>query len=169
MSCSQRERFTNSKAREQISDSLKEMYKINPSRKIELSDAGKKRWRDNEYAKNIFSKQHKRPNTQELYLDAFLQLNFPKQWKYVGDGKIWIEGKNPDFININGKKIVIEYNGFKLTHTPEKDKDKTEHYAHFGFDTINLYEKDLKNEAELINTIRRTGYEQYRSPQSHTL
>ena len=52
------------------------------------------------------------PTNDEKYLDAILQLNFPHEWKYVGDGNFWIEGRNPDFVNCNGKKIVIEYNGF---------------------------------------------------------
>lgn len=91
------------------------------------------------------SKSGFKPSNPERYLDAILQLNFPHEWRYTGDGKILIEGKNPDFVNINGRKILIEYNGF-YTHTPEKDKQKTEHYAKYGWTTINLYPIDLKEE-----------------------
>ena len=113
-------------------------------------------WSNPEYAESRFRKLGIKPNQDELYLDAILQLNFPKEWKYVGDGKVWIEGKNPDFINCNGKKIVIEYNGYKGhgQHTLEKDQAKTEHYAKYGFKTINIYPKELKNESLLVETIK---------------
>jgi hypothetical protein len=126
----------------------------------------KKRWEDPIFAtrmRKAFNKGLKlRPNKEEIYIDAILQLNFPKEWKYVGDGKLWIEGKNPDFTNINGQKIVIEYNGFRgktknginFGHTPEKDKAKSEHYAKYGLATINLYPEDIKSEIELINKIK---------------
>jgi len=119
-------------------------------------------WKNPEYAKRIRKAQGAKPNRDELYLDAILQLNFPNEWKYVGDGEIWIDGKNPDFINCNGTKIVIGYNGFKgktkegqaFGHTPEKDQAKTVHYAKYGFKTLNICPIGLKDEKELAEKIR---------------
>ena len=103
------------------------------------------------------------PNPEELYLDAILQLSFPHEWKFVGDGEFLIERKNPDFININGVKAIIEYNGFTSKnkdgsvwgHTPQRDAAKARFYAKYGFKTLNLYPKDLKNEIKLINKINK--------------
>ena len=67
---------------------------------------------------------------------------------------MWIEGKNPDFINCNGKKEIIEYNGH-WKHTKEKDDAKVEIYKKYGYRTLNLYPLDLKNVAVLIDKIRR--------------
>ena len=39
-------------------------------------------------------------------INIISKYNLP--YKFVGDGKFFIERKNPDFININGEKIAIE-------------------------------------------------------------
>ena len=111
-------------------------------------------WNTPEYRNKVMKMIHKRPTEPERYVDAILQLNFPHEWKYVGDGKVWIEGKNPDFINCNGKKIVIEFNGYKPKHTPERDKAKTEYYMKYGFKVINLNYEDIRSENILIERIK---------------
>jgi hypothetical protein len=118
-----------------------------------MSRIKKLAWQNPEYASARLKQFGVKPNGEEMYLDAILQLHFPHEWKYVGDGKFWIEGKNPDFVNVNGKKILIEYNGYKRTHTVEYDKRKTEHYAKYGWMTINLYPKDLREDV-IIQKVR---------------
>ena len=46
-------------------------------------------------------------------INIIKKLKLP--YKFVGNGKFFIERKNPDFININGEKIAIEvfYRGYK--------------------------------------------------------
>lgn len=104
---------------------------------------------DDAYARRFNVK----PNQQELYIDAILQLNFPHEWRYVGDGEVWISRKNPDFINVNGKKLLIEFNGF-YTHTKERDEAKAQHYLAYGFRTLNLYYPDIKNENLIVEKIK---------------
>ena len=130
--------------------------KLGQSKKtrLKLSQLHKRLWKDPKYAINFFKKLARKPNKDELYLNNILKNYFPNEWKYVGDGKIWIDGRNPDFINNNGKKIVIEYNGFRLKHTKEYDRKKTLHYKKYGFKTINIYPKELKNEKELVDRIK---------------
>lgn len=53
-------------------------------------------------------KSARKPNEYGKILDAILQEIFPNEWKYVGDGQLIINGKNPDWVNINGKKQLIE-------------------------------------------------------------
>ena len=125
-----------------------------------MSNADKELWKNADHAKKMFEAQQHKPNQEELFLDALIQLNFPDEFKYVGDGKVWIEGKNPDWININGKKIVIEYNGFvwgvdipNVGHSLKKDTLKAEHYAKYGFKTINLSRDDL-NERTVVTRIK---------------
>lgn len=110
------------------------------------------RWQNEEYAKEMGRKFTIKPSTSEKFLIEFLDTHFPNEWKYVGDFKFWIEGRNPDFININGKKAIIEYNGH-WKHTKVKDEAKTQHYAKYGFKTLNLYPTDLKNEKNLIQVV----------------
>ena len=133
--------------------------KIPETIKLKMSNSHKKLWRNPAYARKRMSKFGKHPNDIERWLDAFLQLHFPKEWKYVGDGKVWIEGKNPDFINCNGKKIVLEYNGYykHWRFGTEKDEEKTRHYAQYGYSTINLYPDDLKDLDILKGMIMKGG------------
>ena len=119
-----------------------------------LSVAGKRLWLDSEYAHRTKKAQGARPNNDERKLTILLSTWFPNEWKYVGDGQFWVEGKNPDWVNINGKKLLIEYNGF-YTHTTEKDEAKAQHYTQYGFRTLNLYPKDLHDLAALRQKIKQ--------------
>jgi hypothetical protein len=52
-------------------------------------------------------------NGTEKQLDAILQLFFPGEFEYNGDGRLGMKIKkhHPDFVHINGRKKVIEFNG----------------------------------------------------------
>ena len=131
--------------------------------KSKESEAGKIRWKNPEYAKMMAEKLNLKPNDEELYLDAILQLNYPNTWKYVGDNAFGIEGKYPDWIHIQGEKAVIEYNGFRIKdkaditygHTNEKDIAKTEHYQKYGYKTINIYKEDLDHPEKIIKKVKK--------------
>lgn len=51
------------------------------------------------------------PNNPERNLQDILARLYPSEWEYVGDGKVVLDGLIPDFINVNGKKQVIELFG----------------------------------------------------------
>lgn len=96
-----------------------------------------------------------RPTKIEIHLNNLLQQYFPNEWKYVGDGQIWIAGKNPDFFNCNGQKKLIELFG-NFWHTKmarETKEQRVEHFAKYGFKTLIVWEDELKNEQEIIDKI----------------
>ena len=93
------------------------------------------------------------PNKQEIYLNDLLQENFPNEWKYVGDGKVVIDGKNPDFINTNGKKAIIELFG-EFWHKPEEEQSRKEVFAKYGYSTLIIWCKELSNKLSLNSKIR---------------
>ena len=128
-----------------------ELWK-NPKHKERISAAQKAHWKDRDYVNNMKNKLQVRPNGEECYLDAVLQLNFKRQWMYTGDFEFWIDGKNPDFVHTK-EKLLIEYNGNPINHTPGLDMAKTEHYILRGWRVLNLYRKDLKDENLLISMI----------------
>lgn len=94
------------------------------------------------------------PNKSEIKLNDIIQkLKVP--YKYVGNGEIWIAGKNPDFININGQKKIIELFGEpwhdknrsyfgKLSYT-QTEQGRKEIFAQYGYDTLIIWSKELKN------------------------
>ena len=94
-----------------------------------------------------------KPNKPESFLIRFLQANFPNEWKYVGNGEVMIARKNPDFININGQKKIIEFNGF-YTHTKEEESERGAIFSGYGFKTLFLHYPDLEDEGKLKQTIQ---------------
>jgi len=125
----------------------------NPNYKQKQSTERKARWERPDYVRKMVEKLKIRPSEPEKKLDKILQSNFPNVFKYTGDGQYSIGGKIPDWTD-EKDRIVIEYNGYKLTHTPERDKAKTEHYNKNGWRVINIYPDDLKDTNKLINKIK---------------
>jgi G:T-mismatch repair DNA endonuclease (very short patch repair protein) len=118
-------------------------------------------WKDPEKARRI---AWKRPTKPERSLDRLLSINFPGQWKYVGDGQTRFGGKCPDFINVNGKKQLIEIFGIHW-HDIFDVSRRIDHFNQFGFATLVIWEDELKNEIALIDKIKHFGkakHESYR-------
>jgi len=80
----------------------------------------------------------KRPTSLERNLIKFFAAhNLP--FKYVGDGSFLIGFKNPDFVNTNGRKIVIEVsNAYFRRNTPNWVRERKEHFLKYGWDCIIL-------------------------------
>ena len=118
--------------------------------KRKLSDSLIKKWKDPEFAKMMLLSQCRFPNKPETFLMNFLEGLYPGEWKYVGDGQFCIAGKCPDFINVNGQKKIIELFG-DYWHRDQDSKDRADIFKPFGFETLVIWEKELKN----IKTLRR--------------
>ena len=73
-------------------------------------------------------------------------------YRYVGDGQIWINKKNPDFINTNGKKQLVEILG-RHWHKESETAERVAHYKRYGFDCITIWEEELENEAVVLSKI----------------
>lgn len=114
-----------------------------------LSEISKKLWKDENFLKKVHENYNRKPSKFELLVLKKLQQKFPNEWKYTGDGSVWItiKGKhyNPDFMNINGKKIIIEFNGF-YTHNKQQDDLRQKAFEKIGYKTIFIYPKDLNDE-----------------------
>ena len=91
------------------------------------------------------SGQNRRPTKTETLLDKWLQKDFPGEWKYVGDGEVRIGTKNPDFINVNGKKAVIELFGYywhgpaKISGGTRSETGTIEYYKKYGFNCLVIW------------------------------
>jgi very-short-patch-repair endonuclease/predicted DNA-binding protein YlxM (UPF0122 family) len=116
-----------------------------------------KRWSNPEISGPIVAKILRainiRPNKAELHLERILNDNFPNSWKYVGDGEFIIGGKNPDFININGKKQIIELFGTHWHNLFDVAK-RTETFRQYGFNTLIIWEDELNNEEAIVKRIK---------------
>jgi very-short-patch-repair endonuclease len=81
------------------------------------------------------------------------QKYFPDTFKFVGDGSFVIEGLNPDWIDCNGRKIVIELFG-EPWHQKEEERKRIETFAKYGFETLVIWWKETRNEKFVARKVR---------------
>lgn len=147
---------------------LKRGRKLSEGHCLSISEGTKKAW------SKLSSKEkmermlpslrsiNRRPNTIETKLNNLLQQNFPGEWKYVGNGDVVIGELIPDFININGKKQIIELYG-TYWHSTEMTTDwrRTElgrimYYNYYGFRCLVIWENDLiDNPSQVTKNIEK--------------
>ena len=124
--------------------------------KEKMSQAHYKCWENFNYRekqlKAIFKGSDIKPNKPERKLRKLLNYLFPNEYKYVGDGQVLIGFKNPDFININGQKKIIElfgdyWHSKEVTGLKKKEhrKQRQEHFAKYGYKTLIVWEHELKD------------------------
>ena len=114
--------------------------------------ASEKKWRNKEYREKITRLSAKAlnlsPNKPERLLNTLLNKILPKEYKFVGNGKIILGGFCPDFINMNGQKKIIELYGDYWHNLPdykERDKRRIKIYKNFGYKTLIIWEHELKD------------------------
>jgi hypothetical protein len=105
-------------------------------------------------------------NKQEILMLELLNEIFPNQYRFVGDGTARFEHYSPDFINVNGKKKIIEFNGCfwhkcrdcfpELTKIKEyrRDGDRERVFMKFGYDVLYVWAHELKNIEILKNKLK---------------
>lgn len=122
------------------SDSHKIIAKTNPYNSREF------------FINNVCAKSHKNKeiNKKEQQLLDILNKLFPNEYKFVGGFEVMIGGYYPDFINVNGQKKIVEMFGdYWHRNSQEKDANRLKQYAVYGYDTLVVWEKELKNKSLL--------------------
>lgn len=94
-----------------------------------------------------------RPNKSEVALAKVIERN-RLPYRYTGDGSVWIGGRNPDFINVNGKKQLIELFG-EHWHPIFDVAEKVNLYKEYGFDCLIIWEEELKDEEKLVKKLKK--------------
>lgn len=129
-----------------------------------MRKAAKQRWQNKEYKdknlKLMFDNLDIRPTKPEIKMIEILKTLFPNEYRYVGDGSVLIGYKNPDFININNQKKIIEIYG-NYWHSKERtgrtkrqeENQRTKHFAKYGFQTLIVWERELKDMRQLEKKI----------------
>lgn len=147
-----------------ISLSLKGKKRLPFSKKwVKNISLGKIRaWKDENYKNSqvraIVKSRHSNLSKAERLFDSILQKNFPNEWKYVGSGDFILGGKNPDFMNVNGKKLLIElYEDYFHKYWGMTPEQRIVHFKQFGFNTLIIWDHELKDESSLIYKIKNFG------------
>ena len=90
--------------------------------KSKKSEMFLKLWKDPEFAKMMGQALNIFPNKPETIILNILNELYPNEWKYTGDFSFIINGKSPDFTNVNGQKKLVEF--FGLWWHGEKHRQK---------------------------------------------
>lgn len=120
-----------------------------------IGEKSRTKWQDPRYFKMMMEKFHSKPNNLELLFDGWLKETFPGEWQYVGDGRnksFIVGGRCPDWGHVNGQKKLIELFG-DYWHQGENPQEKIDHYSHYGFDTLVIWEHDLVNKKAVLDRI----------------
>ncbi len=115
-----------------------------------------KKWKDISYRNKTTKAQRLGLNVSKNKKETILEEMLGKDYKFVGDGKVIINGFNPDFINCNGQKKIIELYGdywHNLPKSKEQHKRRIKSYNKYGYKTLIVWEKELKDKEKLIKKI----------------
>ena len=168
MSVSQQGRTHSKETRQKMSDTHKQrpgrFTKGNSGRKFtdehrrKISESAKRLRENPEYRDRIvqvtLAACRKSPNKAEQKLQRVLNNMHPGEWKFVGDGAVIFNGHNPDFINVNGKKLIIELFG-DYWHRGEDPADRIAVFTPYGFRTLVIWEHELKNLLAVGSRLKR--------------
>ena len=130
-----------------LSYALKEICS-QPLHRQKQSESHKVLWKNPSYREKIVKAVLKsvcaKPNKKEALLGDILEQVVPKEYRYVGDGSLVIAGKCPDFMNVNGKKKLIELYG-DYWHKNDDPQNRITYFKQFGFETLVIWGHELKD------------------------
>lgn len=106
-------------------------------------------WQTPEFVSKQMRARGVAPNKLETFFEDVLHKLYPNEWKFVGDGQLIIAGKCPDFVNVNGKKLLIELYG-DYWHKGQNIQDRISLFKEYGWDTLIIWENELKNSLESV-------------------
>jgi len=110
--------------------------------------------------KMLMNRNYKIPNKMEEKLINIIEKH-KLPFEYTGNGKIAIGKRNPDFINNNGKKLIIELFG-EYWHNPLLNKipysrtyrETIKYYKKYGYKCLIIWDSELSNEKLIVKRIK---------------
>ena len=104
-----------------------------------VCEANKHQWENPSYVKAVMEAREVKPNKTELRLEKIV---FPFGFWFVGDGKLIVGGKLPDYWN--GDHKLIELFG-DFWHKGEDPQIRIDFFKRYGYDTLVIWEHELEN------------------------
>lgn len=161
MSIANRGKTLSRHTREKIGESSRGKT-ISDTAKEKIGKASRQRWQNPEYVKRWMKANKISPTKPELELQAILDEHFP-DFKYNGDFRLGISLASliPDFVNINGKKQVIEMFGYywhtnaRVNKWSRTELGKIMAYNSIGYKCLVIWQNELKDKEAVVSKIRK--------------
>ena len=131
-------------------------YKLSLEQIEKMRKATILRWKDEDYKNRVVKKIMKANNQFPNKMEVRLQELLPTDYKYVGNGSVILDGLNPDFINTNGQKKIIEFYGsywHERESYKERDKRRLRVYKKYGYKTLIIWDYEFKDIKKLKEKI----------------
>lgn len=145
--------------------SEKSKHKLSEVNKGSVWNAGKKKeynsslmkasikqqdlWKDRAYAKRIL---HRRPMSfpEQKFEHFCIDEGLP--FRFVGNGVLVIDGKNPDFVGTEDQTLLIEIWGERW-HLGQDPNDRIRFFSDRGYKCIVVYAKELSEHYRLLERV----------------
>lgn len=115
--------------------------------KLGLSKGDKNPMKREEAVKKWIKSNSLKPNKQELKIFSVLNDLFPQKYLLNVTGQhLILNGKIPDFVNLNDKKLIEFYGDY--WHEGENGQDRIDEFKKYGYDTLIIWEKDFNKNVE---------------------
>jgi len=134
-------------------------------RRERAAKANRESWQDPEKRakrmSNMLKASFKRPTQPEQRLiDLIAKYNLP--YRYTGDGSFIVAGLNPDFVEVNGRKLAVDVFGDYWHNIKQDEPARTEQgrkaiFADYGWELVVLWEHEINNlpEEELVAQLKK--------------
>ena len=97
-----------------------------------------------------------RPTAPERKMHELLDKLCPGEWRYTGDGDVFIGGGNPDFLHINGLKAIEVFgdwwHGEKMTgrSSVQEESSRIAQFSKVGVACLVVWEKELDKDQQAV-------------------
>jgi hypothetical protein len=134
-------------------------------KRIEKSKVAKQKWSEDDYRIKMKDGRHNSPNKEEEQLEELLNNLFPNEYKFVGNFDLFINGKNPDFVNILSKKVIEYFGSYWHSELMTGEKEyihenkRINHFINSGYNCLIIWDFEFKNKKELIKKLKKFNQE----------
>lgn len=113
--------------------------------RLKLSEAAKRRFKNPDFLRSFKKSIEQKPTGIEKKI-----LNMIKNYgyEYTGDFSLWIDGKNPDFINEENKKVIEVFGNY--WHNKMDEPSRSLHFKKNGYKILIIWEKEIKLDFENV-------------------
>ena len=128
-----------------------------PEVRKKLSEAITALWKDPEYVEKMTEARIKgqqiKPNRPERQIETLLNQLLPNEYKINVKGEVMTLGRKiPDFVNVNGQKKLIEFNG-DYWHTEEETEKRVELFKSLEYETLVIWEHEMEDMKLVVDKI----------------
>ena len=118
-----------------------------------ISKAQKRLWQNSDYAKKVL---HRRTPSYPEQIFITLCQEYQLPFRYVGNGELLIDGKNPDFVGTQDGYKLIEIWG-EHWHKGEDPQNRIDFFKSRKYSCLIIKAAELRNQVQVILKVKNFG------------